>query len=65
MAGVRQWLLGVVLTAFAGTLARQLAVPGWNENHLQIWDCMPEEGVYGADGVKLHISCTLTPILLK
>ena len=26
MAGVRQWLLGVVLTAFAGTLARQLAV---------------------------------------
>ena len=26
MAGGRQWLLGVVLTAFAGTLARQLAV---------------------------------------
>ena len=26
IAGVRQWLLGVVLTAFAGTLARQLAV---------------------------------------
>lgn len=25
MAGIRQWLLGVVLAAFAGTLARQLA----------------------------------------